>query len=84
MSRDVVFDKSTSWYSILVPIPDDFVSITEDVASEADMNLEAEEINTQEESLISFRLSGLNEELARDGQPTDMPVSNNDLAVPSP
>ena len=63
MSRDVVFDKSTSWYSILVPIPDDFVSITEDVASEADMNLEAEEINTQEESLISFRLSEPNEEL---------------------
>ena len=50
--------------------------ITEDVASEAKMILEDEEIGTLEESPILFQLSGSNKELTCDGQLTDMSVSD--------
>ena len=65
VSCDVVFDKSKSWYSLPSPTPDDPIPITKDEASEAEMIREEEEedVGTLEESPISFRLSGPNEEL---------------------
>ena len=57
-----MFDESEFWYSPLSLTPDNSIPITEDEASEAELILEEEEIDTLEESLISFRLSGPNEE----------------------
>ena len=62
VSPDVIFEESTSWYSLSSLSPEDSVSIAEYQTSEAKMILEKEEIDTQEVSLISFRLSGPNEE----------------------
>ena len=61
VSRDVFFDESASWYSL--PNPNDSMPITENEANKAKMVVEKEEIDPSEESLISFRLSGPNEEL---------------------
>ena len=62
MSRNVVFDKLESWYSLPSRTLEDSIPITEDESSEAEVILEEEEIDTLEKSLISFRLSGPNEE----------------------
>ena len=43
-----MFDESTSWYSLLYLIPDDSVPIAKDEASEAELTLEEEEIDTLE------------------------------------
>ena len=43
-----------------------------------------EDINTLDESLISFRLSGMNEDLSQSGQPFDMPTSDENSAMQSP
>ena len=54
VSRDVIFDKSTSWYSLPPSTPETSEPNSED---EASLMVE-EEIGSQEESLIPFRLSG--------------------------
>ena len=56
---------------------------SEDEASEVDPLVE-EHIGPLKESLISFHLSGLNEELRRDGQSFDIPASDNNSVVQSP
>ena len=70
VSRDVVSNKSTSWYALPTPTLDNSDPlISEDEASEADMIQEEEEdFSTLEDSLISFRLSGPNEEVSRNDQ----------------
>ena len=68
VSRDILFDKSTSWY---LPLPK-----SQDEASKAEMILDEEDIGTLDESPISFWLSGLNEELSRNSQPIDMLTSD--------
>ena len=65
VSHDVVFDESASWYLPLSPTPDDSIPSFEDEVSEAEMPPDEREIETLEESLISFRLSGPNEGLSR-------------------
>ena len=77
MSRNVVFDKLESWYSLPSRTLEDSIPITEDESSEAVVILEEEEIDTLEKSLISFRLSGPNEEQI------DMPMRGEDLVVPA-
>ena len=52
--------------------------------SEAEMPLHNEEIRAMRESPISYWLSGLNEGLSQDGQPSEEPVSSEDSAVESP
>ena len=84
MSRDVVFDESSLWYSLLPLTPNDSVPIIEDESSESQLTLEEEKIDTLEKILISFWLSGLNDELDRDGQPIDMSASEEDSIVQSP
>ena len=84
MSRDVLFDKSKSWYSLLSSTPENSIPIVEDEVGEAKMISEEEEIDTLEESLISFRLSRPNEELDCDGQPIDMLTRGKDSTVQSP
>ena len=64
MSRDVVFDKSASWYLPSTPTPNSNPRF-EDEVSEVEMPLHEHEIGVLEESPISFRLSGLNERLSR-------------------
>ena len=54
-----------SWYSLPTPTPDED-PIPEDEASEPEeVQVEDEDFGTLEESLISFRLSGPNEEMSR-------------------
>ena len=61
-----VLDETASWYQPPTnPTPMDTLSNSEGEASEADPLVE-EDINTLEESLISFQLSGLNEDLSRE------------------
>ena len=62
MSHNVVVDESASWYSL--PILDDSMLITETEISEVEMMVKEEEIDTPDESPVSFRLSGPNEETA--------------------
>ena len=59
------------------PTPKDSIPITEDEVSEAKPIKEEEEIDTLEEILISFTLSGANEEQI------DMPMRGEDLVVPA-
>ena len=59
VSRDVVFDESASWYLPPTPNPDSNTT-SDDEVSEAEMPLDEPEIETHEESPISFRLSGPN------------------------
>ena len=56
-----VFDELASWYFFPSPTHEDSIPITEDEASEAEP-IREEEIDTLEEILISFTLSGANEE----------------------
>ena len=55
----------------------------EDDANKAD-SMEEEDINTLEESLISFQISGLNKDLSRKGEPINEPTSDEDSALQSP
>ena len=72
VSWDFVFDESASWYTLPSPNPDDSILITDDDASEANTIWEEEEdIDTLEESLIWFQLSGSNQELVWSGQSND-------------
>ena len=43
VSHDVVFDESTSWYMPSLPTPDNFIPISKDKVSEAEMSLEVED-----------------------------------------
>ena len=74
VSRVVIFDELASWYSPLSSTTDDSIPIAQDEATEVELTVEEEEIDTLEESSISFPLSGPNEELDRDDQPIDMSV----------
>ena len=56
-----MLNKSESWYSLPSPTLGDSILLVEDEASEAHTILEEEQIDTLEESLISFQLSGPNE-----------------------
>ena len=47
------------------------------------MEEEEEDYNTLEESLISFGLSGPNEEMSQDDQQSEEPASNEDSSVHS-
>ena len=59
-----MFDESMSWY--LPPTPDlNSNPSSDDEVSEAEMPPEEREIETLDESLISFRLSGPNERLGK-------------------
>ena len=82
MSRDVVFDKSASWY---LPSTTDLNSnlSSEDEVSEAEMPPDEHEIGSLEESPISFRLSGPNERLSRYDQSDEEPANSEDSAVQS-
>ena len=80
VSRGVIFVESTSWYSLSSTTLEDFESIVGNEASEADALVE-EDIDTLDESRISFRLSGLNEELSQNGQPFDMLANDEELVV---
>ena len=63
MSRNVVFDDSTSWH--LPPTPDlNSNPSSDDEVNEAEMPPDELEIGTLEESSISFRLSELNGQLS--------------------
>ena len=66
MSHDVVFDESSSWYSLPSPTPEDAETIVKEEISEVDL-LDEEEIGNLVESLISFRLSGSNDRLSQKG-----------------
>ena len=78
-----MFDESASWYlprlwtSTLNPSSDDEVS-------KAEMPPEEHEIETLDESPISFRLSGPNERLSRFDQSKEEPASSRDSAMHSP
>ena len=62
---------------------DHFVPHSEDEISDVGM-IREEEICTEEESLISFRLSGLMKELGENGQPIEMSANDEDSAMRSP
>ena len=65
-------------------MPLDSISNSEDEASEAEMPPHDEDIGALRESSISFRQSGRNERLGRDGQPNDETTSSGDSVVFSP
>ena len=56
-----MFDESASWYLPSPPTPEDSIPIYEEEVNEAEMPHDEGDIRALEESLISFRLSGLNE-----------------------
>ena len=68
---------------LLTPTPEDSVPIIDDEASDGDTP-EKEDIDTLEESLISFRLSGPNERLSRNDQSNEESDSSGDSSVHSP
>ena len=80
VSRDVVFDEFASWYLPLTPDLNSNPN-SEDEVSEAEMPLDEHEIETLEESPISFRLSGPNEQLSRFDQLDEKSASSADSAV---
>ena len=75
MSHDVVFDESSSWYSLPSPTPKDSQQIVGGKASETNY-LNKGDIGIIEESLISFQLSGRNETLSRNDQSDEEPTSS--------
>ena len=83
VSRDVVSNESASW--CLPPTPDlNSNPSSEDEINEAEMHLDERETETLEESLVSFRLSGLNVQLSRFDQSDEELASSGDSAVNSP
>ena len=70
-----MFDESASWYLPSPPTSDNYILISEDEVSEAEMPLDEGDIETIEESSISFRLSGPNERLSRYDQSDEEPAS---------
>ena len=83
VSRDVLFDESASWY--LPPTPDLNSNLSSnDEVSEVEMPVDEREIETREESPISFWLSGPNGRLSQFDQSEEEPVSSGDSAVHSP
>ena len=83
VSRDVVFDESASWY--LPPTPDlNSNPSSEDEVSKDEMPPDEREVETLEESLISFRLSGLNERLSWVDQSDEESASSGDSVVHFP
>ena len=84
VNRDVVFNESKVLVFSSISDPEDSIPIIEDKNNEAELIPEEEGIDTLKESLISFWLSGLNDELDRDGQPIDMSASEEDSIVQSP
>ena len=60
-----MLDESASWYLPSPPTPIHSIPYSEDEASEAEIPLHNEEIDALRESLISFRLSGLDEGLSQ-------------------
>jgi hypothetical protein len=83
VSRDVVFDESTSWYLPSVPQPDSNSSSDGEV-SEAEMPPDEPKIGTQPESPISVPLTGPSAGLGRFDQSDDEQASSKDSAVHSP
>ena len=83
VSRDVVFDESTSWYLPLTPDLNSNPS-SDDEVSEAQMPPDEPEIGIREESPISFRFSGPNGRLSRYDQSDEESASSGDSAVHSP
>ena len=81
VSRNVIFDESASWYLPPSPTPINSIPNSEDVASEAEIPLDEEEIRALEESSISFLVSGTNEGLSQNGQPDTEPASSGDSVV---
>jgi hypothetical protein len=83
VSRDVVFDESTSWYLPSVSQPDSNPSSDGEV-SDAEMPPDVPEIGTQPESPISVPLTGPSAGLGRFDQSDEEPVSSGDSAMHSP
>jgi hypothetical protein len=82
VSRDVVFDESTSCYLSSIPQPDSNLSFDGEV-SEAEKPLDEPEIGTRLESPILVPLSGPSGGLGRFDQSDDEPASSGDSAVHS-
>ena len=76
-----MFDECTLWYLPSPLVPNDLIPNSEEEVSEAELPLHNEEIRALRESLISFRLSGPNEELSRDDQPFEDPTSSGDSVM---
>ena len=86
MSRDVNFDESASWYLPSTPTPNSNL-ITKDEVNEPETNREEEEarnFGSLGETLISFRLNGLNEQMSRNDQSDEESASSRDSIVHSP
>ena len=83
VSRNVVFDESTSWYLPPTPALDSNPSSDEEVIEDK-MPPDEPKIGTHKESLISFRLSGPNGRLSWFGQSDKEPASSGDSAMHSP
>ena len=82
VSHDVFLDESLSWYSLLSLTPEDSKLIVGGEANETN-SLKEGDIGTQEGSLISFWLSGLNERLSRNDQLNDESAISGDSAMQS-
>ena len=78
VNRDVVFNESKVLVFSSISDPEDSIPIIEDKNNEAELIPEEEGIDTLKESLISFWLSGPNEEKL------EMPTSDEDSTVQSP
>ena len=79
-----MFDESVTWYLPLPPTLEDSNPSSEDEVREAEIPPNERETETLEESPVSFRLSGLNEQLSRFDQSNEEPKSNGDSVVHSP
>ena len=84
VSCDVEFDESTSWYLPSPLTSEDSSPILEEEASEAEMPRDEGDIRALQESLILFRLSGLNERQGRRNQSDTETESSGDSALHSP
>jgi hypothetical protein len=82
VSRDVVFDESTSWYLPSAPQPEADPSSDEEV-SNAEMPSDVPEIGTQPESPILVPLTGPSAGLGRFDQTDEEPASSGDSVVHS-
>jgi hypothetical protein len=82
VSRDVVFDESTSWYLPPTPKPDPAPSFDGEL-NDAEMPPDVPEIGTQPESPISVPLTGPSAGPGRFDQSDGEPASTEDSAVHS-
>jgi hypothetical protein len=83
VSRDVVFDESTSWYLPTAPQPETDPSSDGEV-SDVEMPPDVPEIGTQLESPISVPLTGPSAGLGRFDQSDEELASSGNLSMHSP